>query len=90
MHFYIISEHRGRRIESKAGVIADSGPEEALRDCSLKSMPPEVRKYWQFIDDTLGGGALVDPRDEYHCFRADPRVERDDCTEEEESWSEGD
>ena len=90
MYFYIITEHRGRRIESKAGV-GGNGPEDALRTCRLKSMPPEVRKYWQFIDDTLGGGALVDPRDEYHCFRADPRVERDDCTEtEEESWSEGD
>jgi hypothetical protein len=35
-------------------------------------MPPDARA-WPFIDDQLGGGALINPRDPDHCIRADPR-----------------
>lgn len=72
MSYYIITEHRGRKITDKAAVGAED-PETALRICPIKQLPPRARKRWQFIDDGLGGGALIDPRDQDHCFRADPR-----------------
>ena len=67
---YLITEHRRRRIMDKMMVGGADGPEDALRRM-IGSRPHLAR--WGFIDDGLGGGALVDPADEDHCFRADPR-----------------
>ena len=70
---YLITEHHGRRIKAKLLMNAD-GIEDALRMSARPpfKMPPEAH-HWRFIDDGLGGGALIDPRDEDHCLRADPR-----------------
>ena len=83
MPVYIITEHHGRKVEEVLAIHADN-LEQALRlSCypPLK-MPPEAR-HWPFIDDGLGGGALIDPRDEDHCLRADPRDWDDDPCEGE-------
>ena len=70
---YSISEHRGRRSRAK-WFIAAPDPESALRISTMPPFKPLTHAHeWQFIDDGLEGGALVDPSDEDHCIRADPR-----------------
>jgi hypothetical protein len=77
VRFYIITEHHGRKIKERMSITGES-PEAALRlalSVPLKpsaAMPPENNN-WRYIDDGLGGGAIVDPHDENHCYRADPR-----------------
>ncbi len=73
MPAYLITEHRGRKIKDKA-MIQAADQETALRFYATGPflMPPEAR-HWRFIDDGLGGGALIDPLDKDHCLRADPR-----------------
>jgi hypothetical protein len=81
---YQITEHLGRKIKAKLLINApDPDPEQALRMSARPpfKMPPEAYK-WRFIDDGLGGGALIDPKDEDHCLRADPRPEEEDEEEE--------
>jgi hypothetical protein len=78
MPSFYITEHHGRKIKEKMMMSAGS-PEEVLRACvgGPCKMPPDVAR-WRFIDDGMGGGALVDPKDEDHCLLADPRPEFDD------------
>jgi hypothetical protein len=72
---YNISEHRGRKIKEKWFITAID-PEAALRISTAFPFKPLTHAHeWQFIDDGLGGGALIDPADEDHCIRADPRSE---------------
>jgi len=78
MPAYRITEHHGRKIRAKLTINAPN-QEQALRMSAGPpfKMPPEARK-WAFIDDGLGGGGLIDPKDENHCLRADPRSELDE------------
>ena len=71
---YNISEHLGRRSKD-LWVVAAPDPESALRISTMPPFKPLMHAHeWPFIDDGLEGGALVDPADEDHCIRADPRV----------------
>jgi hypothetical protein len=83
MPVYQITEHHGRRITER-WIMGMPDAETALR---LSARPPFKRPVgmdkWRFIDDGLGGGALIDPNDEDHCFRADPRPEIDGDVPEE-------
>lgn len=83
MPVYIITEHHGRKIKERLLIHAND-QEQALRLSARPpfKMPPEAHR-WRFIDDGLGGGALIDPRDENHCLRADPRDWDDEPCEEE-------
>ena len=78
MPVYNVTEHRGRRIKNR-GIFGAESVEDALR---ISTMPPLITpsniSQWRYIDDGVGGGALVDPNDEDHCFRADPRREEAD------------
>jgi hypothetical protein len=82
MPAYIVTEHRGRKIREKLFVGNAADPEEALRVCCGPPIkrPPDILQ-WRYIDDGMGGGALIDPADEDHCLRADPR-DIDDYTED--------
>ena len=70
---YLITEHRGWRVRQRLFINA-TDQEHALRASAGGPfrMPPEART-WPYLDDSLGGGALIDPADEDHCLRADPR-----------------
>jgi len=72
---YLITEHRRHRVADKMVGGGVDGPEDPLRRM-IGSRPHMAG--WQFIDDGLGGGALVDPNDPDHCFRADPREDQND------------
>ena len=75
---YAISEHVGRKVRQKWSVMAEA-PEQALRLTAIPPFkhPPGAAN-WHFIDDGLGGGALIDPQDADHCLRADPRPDDDE------------
>jgi len=75
--YYLITEHFGDELQQKWLMIAND-QEEALRLCCCPQFKtPKGAKNWRFIDDGLGGGAIIDPADETHCMRADPRSEED-------------
>ena len=79
MPVYQISEHFGWKVRQRM-LVGAPDQEKALRaimEPPFERMPPEARN-WLFIDDTLGGGGLIDPKDPDHFFRADPREEDDD------------
>ena len=85
MPAYLITEHHGRRIKPKS-IMLSNDPSGALAafctiPSTVTSMPPDAGR-WRFIDDGLGGGALIDPRDDDHCLRADPRKVAVDGTNE--------
>ena len=73
MPLFLITEHHGWKIRERL-LINAADQEEALRFSAGTPfrMPPDART-WPYIDDGLGGGALIDPGDENHCLRADPR-----------------
>lgn len=75
MPTYIITEHHRRRIKEK-WVIETDNPEDALRKSTNPPFKPLAHAcWWPYIEDGLGGGALIDPADPDHCIRADPRPE---------------
>ena len=86
MPMYNVTEHRGRRVRVRSAVGAKD-PRNALQIATMPPavMPPNI-KQWRFIDDGCGGGALIDPSDEDHCIRADPRNIEDYISEDEDQW----
>ncbi len=89
MMYYKISEHFGRRIR-KTTIVAAEHPNDALLFAAGRPfLVPADADGWNYIDDGLGGGALIDPNDEDHCLRADPLGKTDEgedyTTENDES-----
>ena len=72
MPIYFLTEHHGHKIRPCA-MAGASSPETALRGL-VATVRSSGATAWPYIDDTLGGGALIYPRDPDHCWRADPRT----------------
>ncbi len=74
MQGYLITEHHGPDVRDLILMMASNQKTALMLSCWPPFQVPEDAAHWHFIDDGLGGGALIDPKDEDHCFRADPRL----------------
>ena len=72
MMYYRVSEHFGRRIRKQLVVVAEHPNDAVLFAAGPPFLVPQGADGYNYIDDELGGGALVDPDDPEHVLRADP------------------
>ena len=73
MPIYVITEHRGQDVKAVATLTCFDA-RGALRKVMKppQTIPSDICM-WRCIDDGMGGCAIIDPSDEDHFFRADPR-----------------